>query len=99
MKYEDLSFNITNKDGLEVTCDITCVIPNEENSEEPYVIFTDYTLDENDEFIEQYGKIIDVEGDPILKVITDENIIAKIKEASQDEVVQYVNKEVQDNLE
>ena len=99
MKYEDLSFNITNKDGIEVESDITCVIPNEENQEEPYVIFTDYTLDENDEFVEQYGKIIEVEGDYILKVVTDPAIIKKIKELSEDEIVQYVNKEVQDNIE
>lgn len=99
MKYEDLSFDMVNKDGIEVTCDITCVIPNEENQEEPYVKFTDYTLDDNDEFVEQYGKIIDVEGDYILKVITDPNVINKIKTLEADEVVQYVNKEVQDNIE
>lgn len=99
MKYEDLSFNITNKDGIEVTCDITYVIPNDEQPEEPYVIFTDYSLDENDEFIEQYGKIVEVDGDYVLKVITDENLIKKIQEAAEDEIVKYVNKEVQDNLE
>ncbi len=99
MKYEDLSFNIINKDGIEVTCDITCVIPNEENEEEPYVIFTDYSLDDNDEFIEQYGKIVEVDGDYVLKVITDENLIKKIKTDAEDEIVKYVNKEVQDNLE
>ena len=99
MKYEDLSFNIINKDGIEVTCDITCVIPNEEKEEEPYVIFTDYSLDDNDEFIEQYGKIVEVDGDYVLKVITDENLIKKIKTDAEDEIVKYVNKEVQDNLE
>ena len=57
MKYEDLSFNITNKDGIEV------------------------------------------EGDYILKVVTDPTTIKKIKELSEDEIVQYVNKEVQDNIE
>jgi len=61
MKYEDLSFNAINKDGIEVICDILCVVSNEKNSEEPYVIYTDYTMDEHDEFIKQYGKIINVE--------------------------------------
>lgn len=31
MKFEDLSFNMTNKDGLEVICDIISIITNEEN--------------------------------------------------------------------
>ena len=51
MKYEDLSFEMKNKEGLDVTCDITAVIPNPDNSEEPYVKYTDYMLDEDDNFI------------------------------------------------
>ena len=98
MKYEDLSFTIVNKDGIEVICDITTVIPNKDNSDEPYVIFTDYTLDDKDEFVEQYGKIINVEGDYILKVIEDPKVIEMIKKESQDEVVKYVNEQVQENL-
>ena len=34
MKYEDLSFKVTNKDGIETICDIVSVVPNEENQEE-----------------------------------------------------------------
>ena len=99
MKYEDLSFTTTNKDGLEVVCDITTVIPNDENNEEPYVIFTDYTLDENDEFIEQFGKIVEVDGDYILKVIEDPKTIAMLNKEREDEVVKYVNTQVQENLD
>jgi len=99
MKYEDLSFTTVNEDGIEVICDITMVIPNSTNSEEPYVKYTDYTLDNNDEFIEKYGKIMNIEGDYILKTITEESIIEEIKKEENDEIVKYVNKEVQDNLE
>ena len=98
MKYEDLSFTLTNDEGMEVVCDITSVVPNEENKEEPYVVFTDYRLDENDEFVMQYGKLIEIDGDYVLKRIEDESIVNKIKEALKDEVVEYVNSQVQENL-
>ena len=98
MKYEDLSFDIINKDGLEVTCDITAVIPNPDSSEEPFVMFTDYTLDQNDNFVTYYGKIIEEEGQSKLLQIEDQETIHKIKELSQDEVVKYVNDQIQDNL-
>ena len=98
MKYEDLSFNAINKDGIEVICDILCVVPNEKNSEEPYVIYTDYTMDEHDEFIKQYGKIINIEGDYVLKTITDNETIEMIKKASEDETVKYVNDQIQENI-
>ena len=62
MKYEDLSFEVVNDDGLEVECDILSIVPNEENKNEPFVVFTDYMLDENDEFVLQFGKVIEEDG-------------------------------------
>lgn len=97
MKYDDLSFTIKNKDGLEVICDILSVVPNEDTNE-PYVVFTDYMLDENNEFVLQYGKLVKINDDYVLKVIDDESVVASIKEKLQDEVVDYVNKQVQENL-
>ena len=97
MKYEDLSFTLKNKDGLDVICDIVSVVPDEE-TEETYVVFTDYLLDENNEFIMQYGKLVKIDDEYVLKVIDDENVIKMIKEKLQDEIVDYVNKSVQENL-
>ena len=99
MKYEDLSFDIINKDGIEVTCDITSVIPNPDNSEEPYVTYTDYMLDENDNFVTYYGQLIEENNEPLLKKIEDEETINKIIELSKDEIVSYVNTQIQENLE
>ena len=98
MKYEDLSFNIINDDGLEVICDITAVIPNIENSEEPYVTYTDYMLDEHDEFVTYYGKIIMENDIPKLERIIDHDLIYKIKRLANDEIVKYVNDQVQENI-
>ena len=97
MKYEDLSFTIKNKEGLDVICDIVSVVPNDDG-DEPYVVFTDYLMDENDEFIMQYGKLVKVDDDYVLKVVDDEKVIELIKEKLQDEIVAYVNKSVQENL-
>ena len=97
MKYEDLSFTIKNKEGLDVICDIVSVVPNDDG-DEPYVVFTDYLMDENDEFITQYGKLVKVDDDYVLKVVDDEKVIELIKEKLQDEIVDYVNKSVQENL-
>ena len=41
MKYEDLSFSIINDQGIEVECDILSIVPNLENNDEPFVVFTD----------------------------------------------------------
>ena len=99
MKYEDLSFTAPNKDGIEVICDILSIVPNPDNKEEPYVIYTDYSLDENDDFINNYGKIVEDNGNYVLRIITDEKTINYINKESEDEVVKYVNQEIQDNLE
>ena len=99
MKYEDLSFTKTNEDGIEMICDILAVVPNPTNKEEPYVIYTDYTLDDKDEFVNSYGKIISENKEYKLKTITDKNTIDLINKEAEDEIIKYVNKEIQDNIE
>ncbi len=98
MKYEDLSFTIKNDDGEDVICDIISVVPNEDNQDEPYVVFTDYMLDSNDEFVMQYGKVIEIDGEFVLKTINDDNVVNKIKDALSDDIVSYVNDQVQENI-
>ena len=98
MKYEDLSFTIKNDAGEDVICDIISVVPNEDKQDEPYVVFTDYMLDSNDEFVMQYGKVIEVDGEFVLKTINDENVVNKIKEALSDDIVSYVNDQIQENI-
>ena len=75
MKYEDLSFTIKASKGEDVNCDVKKVITNEE---ETNVVFTNYFLDENDEFIMYYGKINEVNNEFQLEVISDEKTISKI---------------------
>ena len=98
MNYDDLSFTVKDANGNDVVCDIVSIVPNDENSKEPYIVFTDYMLDENDEFQLQYGKVVDSNGIYILDVVTDPVIIDKIKDGLTDEIVTYVNEQIQENM-
>ena len=71
MNLDNMSFEIDDRE-----CDILKVIPiNHIN----YVIFTDYSLDDNNESIEYFGKVSKTDGEYELEVITDESIISQIK--------------------
>ena len=98
MKYSDLSFVAKNKNGEEMVHDIIGIIPNNNNSEEPYVQFTDYSLDENDDFVKQYGKLIHSKDGFALN--TNLTVFEKeyIEKALKDEVIQYVNDVIGDSL-
>lgn len=98
MKYEDMSFKIMNEDNQEITYDIISVIPNENDPDSPYVQFTDYMLEEDDDFIMQYGQIIKNGEEYSLKVITDKTTIDRIKFDLQEEVTSSVNRQVQSNM-
>ncbi len=98
INYKDLSFTVTNEEGEETICDVLSVVPNEENKNEPYVVFTDYLLDKNDEFVLQFGRVIEENGEYKLMGIEDTNIIKKIREQLENDVVSFVNKQFQDSL-
>ena len=49
----EYSFTITNDNGIEVVCDTLAVV---QQNEEPIIIYTDYTLDKDNKFIETYTK-------------------------------------------
>lgn len=99
MKYEDLSFTLKDDNGEDITCDILSVVPNEVNLDEPYVVFTDYMLDEDDEFVLEYGKLVKDGEDFNLVRVSDPKEIDIIKDGLKDDITAYVNKAVQENLE
>ena len=98
MDVKDLSFDVINEDGVELTCDVLSVVPNEDNADEPYVVFTDYLLDDNDEFSLQFGKLIKNNEEYQLQRVEDSNVISKIRDQLTDDIVKYVNNGVLDNL-
>lgn len=98
MKYEDLSFSMVNENGEELINDILSVVPNLGNSDEPYVVFTDYTLDVNDEFIKRFGKLKTKDNNFYIETNLLDEEIAYIKNGLEDEIVKYVNETIEDNL-
>lgn len=98
MKYEDLSFTVKYDNGEELINDIIAVVPNPKNNEEPYVTFTDYTIDEEGEFNTYYGKLIQNEEGYQLNTSLTKEEEQYIKINLEEEITKYVNDTIQDNL-
>lgn len=98
MKYEDLSFNIIYENGEELINDITAVVVDEKNEEEPYVTFTDYTLQDDGEFNTYYGKLTKKGDEYTLNRNLTYDEIGYIKRNLNEEITKYVNDTIQDNL-
>lgn len=99
MNYNSFSFNTVDKNGNEFINDIISIIPNEKNDEEPYVIFTDYTLDTNDDFIKQYGKLVKEKDVYYIDTNLSDKEIEYIKEQSEEDIIKYVNDALEENLD
>ena len=91
MKYDDLSFNVKYTNGEELICDITAVVPNDKSPDEPYVTYTDYSLDEKNNFRTYYGRIIMVDGKPVLSRELTKYEIIFIQDSLKDEIVKELN--------
>lgn len=97
-EYNDLSFTSINEDGLEVINDILKIVPNNNSKDEPYIVFTDYRLDDNDEFINQYGKIVGKDNSYAIETNISREEIEYINNMLEDEIVKYVNDALEENM-
>lgn len=81
MKEKDMSFTIVNDEGLEVKCDTLAIVGPEEGQEffEPYIIYTDYTLDNKGLFNIYVAQIQGNGEDFELKPVENYEDIAEIK--------------------
>ena len=97
MDIEDLSFEVE-IDGKIYKCDVLEVIPNSKNSDEPYVVYTNYDLDENDEFLKFYGRLTEENDQFNIETNLTEEEMNYIDITREDEIVKYVNDSIQDAL-
>lgn len=74
---EEYTFSITNDDGIEVLCDTLGII----EQEEPIIIYTDYTLDNDNKFNLYVSKVVKKDDNFILEKIDNYENIPKIKNA------------------
>ena len=98
MKYDDLSFEVE-EDGKTFKCDILEVIPNKQNSEEPYVVYTNYMLDDQDQFVKKYGRLVKLDEEFYIETHVSDEEIQYIHNMEKEEVVEYVNQTIQEALE
>ncbi len=95
---DGLSFSFVNEFNENIVCDILKIIPNEIDSNEPYVLFNDNLLDQSGEEVLQYGKVVKENEGFVLKRIEDENLVERIKDLLVEDIYKMANELVESNL-
>lgn len=75
---KEYSFTITNDNGIEVVCDTLALV---EQAGEPIIIYTDYTLDDNNKFNLYISKVVEKDNNYILEKIDNYENIPEIQKA------------------
>ena len=65
---EEYNFTVINDNGEEVICDVISVLHDEKTSE-LFVVYTDYTMNEKEQFNTYLSQIIEKKGEYILKKV------------------------------
>jgi len=79
---EEMNFTITNDNGLEVKCDVLSVINDDENK--TYVLYTDYTLNDNNEYNIYASEMLSEGTDFKLEEIENLDLIPGLQEVYED---------------
>jgi len=74
---EDYSFTTTDEFGNELKCDTLALI---ENNNDPIIIYTDYTLDNENKFNLYVSKLVEYNGNFNLEIIENYENIPEVKE-------------------
>ncbi len=94
--YDDMNFTILDKNGKEVFCDIISIIPNDDNTK-TYVVFTDYSKDEDDNIVFLYGNLVVKDEEVELETDVNEEEVHYIKSKLGDDfcnhVIEYLKRE------
>ena len=75
---KEYSFTITNDNGIEVVCDTLALV---EQAGEPIIIYTDYTLDDNNKFNLYISKVVEKDNNYILEKIDNYENVPEIQKA------------------
>lgn len=83
---EDYSFTITNDDGLDVKCDTLLILYPESNesNDKTYILYTDYTLDEESKFKLYMSELIQNNDEWRLEDVKNPEEIPELWQAFQD---------------
>ena len=78
---EEYSFTIVNDQGMEVKCDLISII-NDNETNQTYVIYTDYLLTKTNKFRVLISELVEKNGDYILQDVKDDEKKEEIKKTS-----------------
>jgi len=78
---DDYSFTIINDQGMEVKCDLISII-NDNETDQIYVVYTDYLLTKASKFRILISELIEVNGDYVLQDVKDPLKLEEIKKTS-----------------
>jgi hypothetical protein len=82
---DDKKFAIIDDAGNEIECEIIKLIPNHENEEEPYIIYTDFNVENGYKML--CGQLIEKDGIYTINKIKEDYIIDYLKEELSDEMI------------
>lgn len=67
---KEMNFTIITEDGQEVMCDVLSFY-QDTKTEDVFVLYTDYTLDDNDKFKVYLSQLIEERGEYKLELVND----------------------------
>ena len=79
---EEYNFTIVDDNGNEVICDVISVLHDEKNNE-VFVVYTDYTLNENNQFNTYLSQMIEKNGEYTLKGVSSKNKYESLMETAK----------------
>lgn len=84
----DKTFQITDADGTIINCEIISLVPNPDNSESPYIIYTDFKTENGYKIL--CGQLIETDGVYTINKITDDTVIDYLKEHLSEEMINQI---------
>lgn len=78
---EEYSFTVTNKEGMEVTCDVISMITDKDSK--IYLLYTDYLLDDNGNFRLLASELVQKKNDFVLQDIEDKEKLTELVKSAK----------------
>lgn len=79
---EEYNFTVVDDNGNEVICDVISVLHDEKNNE-IFVVYTDYTLNDNNQFNTYLSQMIEKNGEYTLKGISSKTKYESLTETAK----------------
>ena len=79
---EEYNFTVVDDNGNEVICDVISVLHDEKNNE-VFVVYTDYTLNDNNQFNTYLSQMIEKNGEYTLKGVSSKSKYESLMETAK----------------